>query len=348
MSESETELECGCIYSRRNSEEVPIEEDPTILTHKNYKTFPQTEENVNESIEYWGPTIEFVEDRFITYELCKRAIERHSGSLSCIKRHLLSPKEYYDLCLQTVKSNGFSMKFVPSDVHTQELCDAAIQSSCWAITHCLDKFKTPQNCLQSVSKNGQTLEYVPTQYITQEMCLIAVKTRYPCLNLIPKEFITQEVCDEAVKANGENVKYVPDEFMSTALAAIAIRSPAPCNPSANMAGANIQYIPAKYITKELILESVRRWFSTYHRIPKECITDEIEEEVLKISPYCIKHIKQTPERCWQALKENPTLIEYIARENITQEMAQFVFSNLTKKHLKYINNDLVEYLRLLL
>jgi hypothetical protein len=295
-----------------------------LITEENRKTFIQTPESVLESVQEWGPSIGYVHDELITYELCKKAIENHSGAICSIKPNLLTQEEYYKLCLQSVSENGWNTKYTPKDIQTQEFVDASIKSICWAIQYADDKFKTYENSLSAVSRNGQTIEFVPRHLIDEKMCMAAAKSKYPCLHLIPKEFITQEMCEEAVKANGENVKGVPDEFMSTDLAWIAIKSPAPSNPSVDMAGANIRYIPGKYLTKDLIVESAKLWYCTYGSIPKEYITEEIEDAVLEVAPYCIRFMKQTPERCVKALKICSYILSDIDTKNITSDVVEYI------------------------
>lgn len=296
-----------------------------IITEQNRKIFIQTPESVLKSVTEWGPSIVFVKDELITYDLCKIAIKNHDGAICSIKPYLLTKKQYYKLCLLAVSENGWNLKIIPKDMQTQELCDTAIKRSCWAYKYVQQEFKTPENSLSAVTRNGQIMEYVPKEFIDKEMCEAAAKSRYPCLNHIPKEFLTQEICEIAVKADGENVKWVPDEFMSISLAYLAINSPAPSHPSTDMCASNIQYIKGKFLTKEIIVNSAKRWFSTYSRIPKECLSDEIEDAVLEVSPYCIKHMKQTPERCLKAIKLCPYTIEtQIEYENITKEMAEYI------------------------
>jgi hypothetical protein len=296
-----------------------------LITEENKDTIEQTPEKALLTVEDWGPSIAYVKDEFITYELCKTAIQNHDGAICSIKPHLLTKAEYYNLCLQSVTENGWNMKYILKEIQTQELVDAAIKSICWAIQFSLDEFKTYENCLSAVRRNGQTLEYVPKHFIDKEMCELAAKSRYPCLNHIPKEFLTQEICEMGVRADGENVKYVPEEFMSTELGWLAIRSPAPSHPSSDMAHSNIRYIPGKYLTKDLIVESAKHWYSTYGLIPKEFITEEIEEAVLEVSPYCIRYMKQTPERCIKALKNcSYVLGDCINIENITSEVVEYI------------------------
>ncbi len=318
-------------------------EDKQIITHDNRKTFIQTVETVTNSVKEWGPSIAYVNDEFINYDLCLKAIENNDGAICSIKPHLLTKEEYYKLCLYSVTENGWNMKFIPKYIQTQELCDAAIKSICWGLKYCLNKFKTYENCFSAIKRNGQILEYVPNKFINKEMCIAAVKSRFPCLEFIPKEFMSHEMCYEAVKAIGENIKNVPDEFMSSELAWLAITSPDQHDTSLRMCGSNIQYIPAKYLTKEVIIESAKRWSFTYKTIPKECLTDEIDYTILEVSPECIKDMEQTPEKCLIVLKKCPFFIEdYIKKESITKEIAEYILS-LDKKIKKRISNDILNY-----
>ena len=324
-----------------------------IITGKNYDTILQTPESVFASVKSWGSSIQYVNDEFITYELCDEAIHNDNHSIYNIKQHLLTADEYYKLCLQAVSDNGWTIKHIPKEIQTQELVDAAIEGSCWAIQYCLDEYKTYNNCLSAVRRNGQTMKFVPVHFINTQMCELAAQSRYPCLDIIPEEFLTAEICKMAVAGDGKNVKWVPDALMSTDLAYLAITSPAPSNPSSDMAGSNIQYIKAQFLTKEIILESVKRWYNTYGRIPKEAITEEIEEAALDISPHCIRHMKQTPERCMKAFMANPSILMWdcIALENITREMVQHLESldKQTKKYIKkFIKKEDLDYIMSLL
>lgn len=306
-----------------------------LITEENKDSFVQTPESVLASVTNWGPSIGYVNDEFITYELCSKAIECCESSICSIKPHLLSKQEYYNLCLQSVSNNGWNMQYIPQEIQTQELCDVAVKAICWGYKFCLEKFKTYENSLLAVKRNGQIIEYVPRKFITQEMCEAAAKSRYPCLNHIPKEFLTKEICEMGVRANGENVRWVPEEFMSIDLAWIAINSSAPSNPSSDMAAANIQYIPGKFLTKEIIVDSAKRWYCTYSRIPKECLTEDVEDAVLEVSPYCIKHMKQTPERCMKAFKSCPSVLsDCLALENITREMVEHLETLSEKEYIK--------------
>ena len=273
----------GCLAIPLHS--ILARREPVLISKENVDTLVQTPEICRKTVQAWAPSIVYVRDEFITYELCQLAMDTHDSAICGIKPHLLTPEQYYKLSLQSVSKNGWNLKFIPPKIQTQELCDASIKSMCGSIRYCRDKFKTYQNCLYAVSRNGGNIEFVPRALIDEQMCWTAVYAQYVCLNLIPKEFLTQDLCTQAVESHGENVRYVPDQFMSSELGMIAIRSPGATSPS-SIAGSHIQYIPAKYLTKEIIVESARRWSPTFKCVPKECLNDNIRQAVLEVAPSC--------------------------------------------------------------
>lgn len=345
---------CSCCYSDEEAEPTnrskstsPIQLD--YLNARNRHIFVQTPESVARSVEFLGCYIEYVRDEFITYDLCVAAISSYGGVIPNIleRRNLLSENDYYNICLHTVKVNGWGLKYIPSDVHTQELCDEAVNGACWALQYVGDEFKTYDNCYSAVRRNGQTLQFVPDALIDEAMCLAATKARYPCLNYIPRRYLTRELCYIAVGADGGDIKHVPEEFMSSELAYLAITSPASSNPTSDMAGSNVQYVPARYLTREIILEALRRWSGIYERVPAECITPELELEILDVSPWCLRGMEQTPEKCMRAIRGDSRILrQVIQREDITREMAEYALT-LSRDEKVDFGKELYRYLKTL-
>ena len=257
---------------------ILLRNEPAVITAENRHSIAQTPESVTASVLAWGPSIAFVHNNLVTYDLCRKAVEGHSSAICSIKPHLLPPDQYYDICLLAMQKNGRNLQYIPQN---QEIADTAIKNACWALAHCADQFKTYDNCMSAVTRNGQLLQHVPAELIDQEMCKAATRTKYVCLEHIPPNFISQELCDFAVKANGENIRHVPDTFMSSDLAMLAINSP-----DVNMSGSHIQYVPAAYLTKEIIVEAMKRWSPIYKRIPPEALTADVQAA---IAPWILSH-----------------------------------------------------------
>jgi hypothetical protein len=341
---------CSCCYSDEESEYTNRPESPIDLEYLNARNrhiFVQTPESVAQSVELIGTSIDYVNDEFITYDLCIAAITWYGGEIISIleRRHLLSESEYYNICLHTVKVNGWGLKYIPADVHTQELCDEAVRGSCWALQHVRDEFKNYDNCYSAVRRNGQTLQYVPKGLIDEAMCLAAAKAGHPCLNFIPRRYLTREMCYIAVGADGSDFKNVPEVFRSSELAYLAITSPASSNPTSDMAGANIQYVPQHHLTREIILEALRRWPGIYGRV--EYIPPEMELEILDVSPWCLRSMEQTPEKCMRAIRaDSRVLRQVMKREDITREMAEYALG-LSHDEKVDFGKELYRYLKTL-
>ncbi len=321
---------------------------PPSITERNRHMYMQTPETVLASVESWGPSIAYVRDEFITYDLCEAAIKCHSGSIYSIKPHLLSEREYYDLCMLSVADNGWNLKFIPAEVQTQELCNAAVKSTCWSLQYVRDEFKTYDDCYSAVSRNGQILQYVPAHLIDEAMCVAAAKTRYPCLEFIPRQYLTREMCYDSVKGDGMAIKDVPEEFMSSELAYLAITSPAPCSSNEDSAGNNMRHVPPQYLTREIILTALKKHCYVYSCVPAEYLTDEFKNEILDVSPRCIQYMVQTPANCLRALKASWRVLRYdIKRQNITREMAAYAMT-LGREYKIDFGKELYRYLRSLL
>lgn len=296
-----------------------------FLREDNQHTYMQTPESCEQSIKVWAASIAYVRDEFITFDLCKKAVKKDGYAIRNINRNLLTPEEYYELALIAVKQNPFSFSEVPGDIQTQELCDVAVKSGCWALPYCYRGFRTPELCLSAVSRNGQTLKHVPEEHITYELCLAAINSGYECMEYIPKEYITPELCKAAVEASGRNIEHIPKEYITSEIGLIAVKTKAK-HELFSMAGRNIRFIPTEHITKEIILEALRDSAHAYELIPKELLNDEIYEAILEVEPACIMYMPQTPKLIIKALKADIRIIQCIKKVNMTPEVAKYILS----------------------
>ena len=111
--------------------------------------------------------------------------------------------------LEKVKKNGCALEYVPTELHTAELCLAAVKQDCWALEHVPLELRTVKLCLAAVKKNSWVLKHVPLEHRTAELCFAAVKQDGCALEHVPLERRTAELCFAAVKQNGWELRYVP-------------------------------------------------------------------------------------------------------------------------------------------
>lgn len=321
-----------------------------FLREDNQNTYIQTPESCKASVKVWPPSIAYVRDEFINFNLCKKAVKKDGYAIKCINRNLLTPEEYYKLAMVAVTNNGFCFSEVPGDIQTQELCNAAVESSCWALPYCYRNFRTPELCLSAVSRNGETLKHVPEELITYDMCLAAINSGYECMEFIPKEHITPELCKAAVEASGRNIQHIPKEYITSEIGLIAVKTKAK-NQVYSMAGNNLRFIPEEHITKEIILEAMKTYIHAYSDIPKELLTDEMNEAILEVSPICITRMQPTARLIIKALQSDIRIIQFIKKRHIDKEVAKYIlllptaheeFDESSLDHLKALVNDTEE------
>jgi hypothetical protein len=115
-----------------------------------------------------GPALEYVPNKFKTYEVCYEAVKHNSDALSKIPNRFKT----YELYLEAAKNDGTFMGTI--------LYDIPVIS------------RTPELCLEAVKANPLAIMEIPSDILTSEMCLIAAKKLDYCIDWL--------VTDEAAVA----------------------------------------------------------------------------------------------------------------------------------------------------
>jgi hypothetical protein len=154
-----------------------------------------------------------------------------------------------ELAEQAVKEDGNSLKSIPEQLVTEQLCKIAISGENGkgeALQHVPDKFKTSAICDAAMQKNpAQAFLYVPDIIKTPEMCDKAVTATGENLQHVPKNKISQNLCETAVKNFGKSFAYVPKDLRNAALCLAAVK----------VDGTNLQHVPDSLKTKKLCTEA---------------------------------------------------------------------------------------------
>ena len=163
-------------------------------------------------------------------------------------RVILSPKisgtELEKFYLMIVKQDGYSLKYVPEEMKTEEMC------------------------LEAVKQDGYMIQFVPEEMITDDLCLIAVKQYGYMIQFVPEEMKTEDLCLIAAKRNGHALKYIPDKMKTYELCLIAVKQD----------GYTLEFIPDKIKTEEMCLIAVKQNGYALEYVPEE-IKEKIEEAV---------------------------------------------------------------------
>ena len=120
-----------------------------------------------------------------------------------------------------IQKKGYSLRSVPEDERTPEMCFVAVHYWGAALEYVPGKYKTYELCLYAVRHNTpvdagcSALAFVPEELKTQELCLEAIRHDYlisvfwdcdhtvewdysAAINFVPKKFKTPELCYEAL------------------------------------------------------------------------------------------------------------------------------------------------------
>jgi hypothetical protein len=71
----------------------------------------------------------------------------------------------YDLCLEAVKRDGWSLQYVENQ--TEKLCLEAVRQSAWSL--CFAKYQTYEICLLAVNKRTDTFDDIRDPTIKQRV-----------------------------------------------------------------------------------------------------------------------------------------------------------------------------------
>jgi hypothetical protein len=272
----------------------------------------------------------------ITFEYFDLATQEDTTLFECIKNPTL------EMCISIIKK---------SNVHT----------SCTIIKKILSHFDTPEIRLLAITNNPINLQYIKDP--SQELCIKAVTLCGLMISKIPEKYQTQELWENAVKQNTtalhDNLKYIyirnnMHSFTSTSdyqasqkiieaycktidedrtrfniiniikLLEIAIEKN----------GFYIQYMPAKYVTRDLCLKALNSsCISSIKYIQNQ--TEEYCELAIHKDGDNLEFIKdQTSKLCKQAILKDIYSIRHIKK--FTRELFLFAVNH-DLKASSYVN-----------
>lgn len=142
----------------------------------------QSEEICKYAIQKNQWLLEYVQDQFLTEELCKLAVQENGIILQLVKN------QTYDICNLAVQHNGMALKYVQDQFLTEELCKLAIKQDYRSLEYVKESsdISIDEICKFAVSKNGYALQYVKNQ--TDEICTLAVNENANALQYVKKNF----------------------------------------------------------------------------------------------------------------------------------------------------------------
>lgn len=118
----------------------------------------------------------FIPKKYITNEIIIEALKRNGDALVDIPRKIKkSGMITYEMYSIAVNELGNSLRNVPEDVKTKELCEIA------------------------VFNDGRALRFTPEEFVDEELIIQAIKTVPQVINCVPEEKLTYLVLYEYAK-----------------------------------------------------------------------------------------------------------------------------------------------------
>lgn len=191
----------------------------------------KTEAMCKRFIEINPELFKFVPDSLKTREMCIITAQKMVGN-----PFETIPEKFLDIDFYTevYKKNKKSLKFVPTDVITEEfgkmvveddpdnikyvpysiqnsrMCSKAVKHNPNNITWINKELLTEDICVDSIL-NIENFKYIPNNLVNQKLCDIIIESDPNMISSIPDRFKTKEICKKALK-NAYNIRFVPDEF----------------------------------------------------------------------------------------------------------------------------------------
>lgn len=223
------------------------------------------------------------------------------------------------------------LKLVAKKYLTREICEIAVRKNGLNLEYVPENLRDEDMSFAAVSNNGDALHSVPDSILCgekgYELCCVAVRNsaKGNAVEYVPRDLMKAEkgksICNAAVRANGYAIKWVPRKFLSKELVQSALEAPVP--ERQNLWYESIlSLIPEKYISKEVVATSVRRWPKSIEDAPIECITPELCIELVENDPMNLKYIPLNMMNRGlidNALKRNPRAILCLPKEKLTKK-----------------------------
>ncbi len=266
--------------------EAAFEKDPG-----NIKYIPEkyiTEEMSLAAVKSSGYLLKYVPDQVKTREMCEIAINSTESGFDFIPKHLFDE----DLALQVINSPStyglYVLDRIPKSVINSEICFAAVRRSAREIERVPKELLTYELCLAAVEENGGVLREIPSKYYTEELLIAAVKSGgWRTFIKIPPELITEAIIITGIEREGSNgspgkiLEKVSDEMMTFNIA-MKVACVRPWD---------LDCIPDRFRTKEVLLKGVERAEIVVRFIPESLQYKEFILEMIAINPKCRELLK---------------------------------------------------------
>jgi hypothetical protein len=288
------------------------------------------EELYFEAIKKEVASLRYVPIEYCTDKICYAAVLCYDDVLGWIE------KEYRtkNLCRMATKySLSITLKYVPDEWITQEMCIEAVNHNCANLEFVPKKWITEEICLIAVTQNGYILKHVPEELRSYNLCFIATKTCGDALEYVPEvsheiclnavrnkgtalryaTYVTEEICIEALKQDYNAIEYVPECFYYKKIFDAYFSS-----------YKGITFDPPwKIKSEKLYLNLVQCYGPNIKFVPERYLTQRVVSAAIKSHGLSIGYIdksKLSAKLYLEAVKQNGNALQYVSKYYISEEI----------------------------
>jgi len=226
-----------------------------------------------------GLVLKYVHPELIDYKICLEAVKQNGLAFIYVPKELITLEmvKYYTL------SKYCNLQLVPKQyLSIEEICIEGVKREITNIAYIPKRFVTEEMAILALEAHGSNLEYIPRRLWTPKVCSILVKMdnqivglRAPNIRYLPMEKRTRELCEIAYKLNKAALVHFPPKFVTKELwketvaeqphmfqhavhrKRIRFVDQELCNLAIKVSKWNINHVPKKFQTKEMLMEYVK-------------------------------------------------------------------------------------------
>lgn len=257
----------------------------------------------------------FKEDPATTASLSKREVE---------KRRLHSPWSTD----KALKLGKVTMENIPADKLTVDVCAKRLEVNPMDVKDLPAKYKTKKLCMVAFNQDSDAIKYIPDEHQTSDMWKKALESNGSLVSEIPERFATKELFLIAINGDADVITLVPKNVQDKDMWLLALSKD----------GRLLRELPESYRNDEdLIKTAVANDRNALRFLPEDF-------KIKSIYDYAFEHDKRAiiniPDfylsnpTYKDALKEHPSLLEYVPHHRQTKKMCRDAYS----QHSRVIYN----------
>jgi hypothetical protein len=218
-----------------------------------------------------------------------------------------------DFCLEAVKHNGRSLKYVPAELKTQEICAAAVAERTQAFEFVPEAMRCAEVWAAAVMRNGELFYMVPEEFRNREVWLWAIVHGVEKNDELPDAFNTEDfwiACAKhfmkALDCHREREQYTGKSFKLKDLIPPAMWTAPVLLEAVRATGADydaMRVIPDEAKTPELCLEAVKIFAGNLIYVPEALVTEEMCGLVADYQPTYLEWFQWIPDQIKEIVKK---------------------------------------------